>query len=651
MKGGGRAWIRNTTTLIIIGFLLAVTIIGYQRTRRSSSGVGSVDADAVGLSATDVAVGLYRGFRHTETAAGLPVFVLDSLRTLSFASGWQEIEGVRLQLYDKAGQEGPVLTAERASFNVDTKEARIEGAIHVEFPNGAFLNTDAGRYKSRSQTFTTEAPVLYVDGPTFGQAERASYDLADNRIKLEGNAAFRTDDGMLMVAPRVVYRRDESRVIFSHGVTLTQGLSRLDADRAEVELSKGDGPPQAMEFTGGVSSSTVVESTGALVEMWSERVRSERDARGNWQVRARTSGRWIEVRFIGGPDYYERTLRTLDMGAVVGGEGLVSLRAEDGVCLEEIPIEGPPRSAEAETARAWFNAGQVTDVEMDEQVKIRAAGVTATGQRARLVQSTGIVMLQRDPTGRHRVTLDSEKGRITCDEGTLYDREDRVEARGQVTGELRETGLFGSETEGEDAEPVRFAGEILQVTEDGDMYALRDNARVWQGQRLLLADDIEYRHETESVTALGHVRATFPANQMDPDASEEEDVIVTSRSLDYDADRGRAVFRGLVRYSDPKHSLAANRLTVDFDETNSISDVEAEGAVEINDLETGRRLTGQHAIREVSTQVITVTGSPAQLTDERGNVASGESLTWNQADGTVSIGGGTELIYYPEEQP
>ena len=46
-----------------------------------------------------------------------------------------------------------------------------------------------------------------------------------------------------------------------------------------------------------------------------------------------------------------------------------------------------------------------------------------------------------------------------------------------------------------------------------------------------------------------------------------------------------------------------------------------------------------------------MTGTPAQLTDNRGNVASGESLTWNQADGTVSIGGGTELIYYPEEQP
>jgi len=71
----------------------------------------------------------------------------------------------------------------------------------------------------------------------------------------------------------------------------------------------------------------------------------------------------------------------------------------------------------------------------------------------------------------------------------------------------------------------------------------------------------------------------------------------------------------------------------------------------VQDLVTGRRLTGSQARREVSSEVITVVGSPAQLIDERGNVASGEALTWNRADGTVTIDGSTELIYYPEETP
>ena len=69
------------------------------------------------------------------------------------------------------------------------------------------------------------------------------------------------------------------------------------------------------------------------------------------------------------------------------------------------------------------------------------------------------------------------------------------------------------------------------------------------------------------------------------------------------------------------------------------------------ELETGRRMTGQEARREVVEQMVTITGSPVRLSDPSGNVVSGSSLTWNQADGTVSVAGGTETIYYPEEKP
>jgi lipopolysaccharide export system protein LptA len=650
MSAASRAWIRHGSTLLIIGFLAAVTMIGYQRTRGNGSEIGSVDPEEVGIDPTDIAVGLYRGFQHTEFVMGKPAFILNSIKTLSRASGWQEIEGVRLQLF-REGEEGPVVTADSASYNIETREARLDGGIHVEFPSGAFLNTNAGRFDSRRQVFESEAPVLYVDGPTFGQAERAIYDLANDRVRLEGNAALRSEDGAMMTAPRILYQRAKKKVIFPDGVELTQGLSRLIAPMGTVSLAVSDGPPEEIELSGGVEVFTTVDTTGALVEMWAESVVSQRDPQGNWQVGARTDGRWITVRFLGGEDYFERTLKTLRLRAVIGPDGIISMKGERGVCLEEIPMEGPVRTAEAETARAWFNDGQITDVQFDGQVHVRADEVVATGVRARLVQASGLVMLQGDPTGRTRVGIDSPRGRMSCDQATLFDREGRVEARGKVQGELIDANLLGSTTTSEGAEPVRFAGENLEVRNGGEDFSLRDNARIWQGHRLLLADDIHYQHLQEAVEARGHVRATFPADQMDASAAADDDVVIVSRSLNYDALEGRAVFRGSVHYSDPKHALSANLLSVAFDENDEISDVVAEGKVEIKDLEVGRRLTGQHAQREVESQIIRVTGAPAQLMDERGNVASGESLTWNQADGTVTIDGGTELIYYPEEDP
>jgi lipopolysaccharide export system protein LptA len=127
--------------------------------------------------------------------------------------------------------------------------------------------------------------------------------------------------------------------------------------------------------------------------------------------------------------------------------------------------------------------------------------------------------------------------------------------------------------------------------------------------------------------------------------------VVVARSLDYDQASGSAVYRGNVRYSDPEHTLAAAELSVFFDHNNDITAVEAVGAVEIVILETNRRMTGQYARRDVAAGLMTVTGSPVRVSDPSGNEVSGSSLTWNLADGTVSVAGGTETIYYPEERP
>lgn len=633
----------------MVGFLLAVAVIGYQRSRGSKSEVGSVDPYEVGIDPTDIAVGLYRGFQHTETVAGQTIFILNSIRTLSRASGWQEIEGVRLQFFSE-GEDGPILTAESASFNVETREARLDGGIHVEFPTGAFLNTEAGRFQSRQQVFVSEAPVIYVDGDTYGQARQATYDLKKDRITLDGNAALRAEDGALLVAPKMVYHREEQRVVFPEGVELTRGLSVLRAPRGSVVLSEDEGGPESISLFDGVDIHSVADGTDAVVDVWARTVKVERDPQGRWQISANTIGPWIEVRFSGGPDYFERTMRTLDLGAVVGDEGLLSLEADLTVCLEDIPMEGPLRTAQGETARAWFTDGELTDVELSGAVEIRVDDTVATGSRVRMVQASELVMLQGDPTGRTRVGIDSPRGRMSCDRAALYQREEKVEARGKVQGELMNADLLGGSKSPGSKNPVRFAGELLDVEDDGNRFSLRNNSRIWQGEQILLADEVVLRHAEEEVSARGHVRATFPAAGMEED-DPVEDVVVDARSLDYDGISRRAVFRGSVHYADPEHSLAANRLTVFFDDNNEITDVEAEGAVEINDLVVGRRLTGTHALRSVATGVITVIGSPAQLTDERGNVASGDSLTWNQADGTVTVDGDTELTYYPEEEP
>jgi lipopolysaccharide export system protein LptA len=198
---------------------------------------------------------------------------------------------------------------------------------------------------------------------------------------------------------------------------------------------------------------------------------------------------------------------------------------------------------------------------------------------------------------------------------------------------------------------MHFAAKILDITEHGESYRLSEGSRVWQGQRLLIADDIVYRQSEEVVDASGHVRATLPSEQLGPDAESDDDVVVVSRSLHYDRLQGRATFKGNVRYSDGLYVLSATELSAAFDDDNHMTEIDALGEVELEELATGRTLQAQRATRDVGSRTVVATGSPVKLTDPTGTSVSSESLTWNQADGSVTVAGGTETVYYPEEEP
>ena len=76
----------------------------------------------------------------------------------------------------------------------------------------------------------------------------------------------------------------------------------------------------------------------------------------------------------------------------------------------------------------------------------------------------------------------------------------------------------------------------------------------------------------------------------------------------------------------------------------------ATGAVSIEEMGTGQTLTGNHAIRDVKTGIVVLTGEPAKAVDAEGNMLSGRSLTWDQPGGRVSVSEETETIYHTEEE-
>lgn len=642
-----RRSIRVVTAVLMVVSVAALVAVGVQRSRGLARPAGDRAGSLPEGKPGDPAVGVYTGFEYVETVAGRAIFALRSLRTLGRSSGWHEIEGVQLQLYD-AGVAGPLVTAAGASFNVETRDAELRGPIHVSFPGGATVTTQSGHFEASSRRFVTTSEVVFMNGTTVAESGRAMYQLSDHRLVL-ADGALLTSGGTTLEAPTIEYQRERQIIEFPEGCRVVQGEAWIAAPYAIAELTEADGPPRRISFQGGVEARDPGDGTRGASELSAESVVAERDAQGNWQVDASTTGDWASVVFRLGGTFYERRLRTRILRAVLGPQGPLNLRAEDGVCLDEIPIDGAPRSAEASTARVWFKNGQATDMELEQQVVIHGEDLEATGHRARFSAAAGVTMLHGDPGGLERAVVSSPRGRIACDEVQMNDRQGRLEARGKVQGFLHEVAILGSAAD-EPTVPMHLAAELLEITQSGAGYRLRDGARLWQGEHLLTADDVAYRQEGELLEASGHVRATFPASQVGSGGGGDGQVVIVARSLSYGRLAGEAVFRGDVRYSDPENVLSATELSAAFDPQNRIRKIEAIGDVELRELATGRTMTAQRAIRDIEQGTVHATGSPVRLEDATGSVVSSSSLTWNQADGSVTVAGGTETIYYPQEE-
>jgi len=648
MTPQARTWLRRGTTAMIVATLAVVVTMGVQRSRHITGPVGEgLDPD-FGGEPDDPAIGVYTGFEYVESIAGQVIFALRSVRTLGKSSGWHEIEGIQLQLYDE-GQPGPVVTAMGASFNIQTRDARLRGPINVIFPDGASLTADSGYFEASSRRFVTDSKVLFMSGETVAEAGRAMYFLGANRIVLDEDAIV-TSGGTSLLATRIVYERDKHKIVFPTGCRVIQGAAWITAPEAVMELSGPDGSPERIEFGGGVDAFHPGNSDGGAIEAWAERVVGTKDARGNWQLDATTGGDWITVTLTFGKTFFERRIQTQLLRGVIGPDGPLNLRSDRWTCIREIPHEGEPRWVEARSARVWFVGGQVTDMELDQDVVIRGEGIVAKGYRARFATAAGVTMLHGNPTGPVRALVTSDRGRVTSDQIQIFDREGRLEARGNVQGQLQDVAILGADAD-QAKEPMHFAANVLEITGNGTKYRLREGARVWQGRRLLIADDLTFDRETEVVLASGHVRATFPADQLHAQSESDDDVVVVARSLRYDRPGRFATFKGNVRYSDPGYVLSAAELSARFDDEDTITEIEAIGDVEMKELATGRTMLAQRAARDVDEGTVHATGTPVKLTDADGTTVSSSSLTWNQADGSVTVAGGTETVYYPEEEP
>jgi len=645
-----RVWIRWATWLAMVFVVGAIVIIAVQRSRLLRPAV--VRLGAPSGEGGGQAVGVSEGFEFTESVSGKTLFILNAARTLGLSSGWTRIEDVRFRWFGQDDSQVE-LSCDSARFNPQTRDAELIGAVHIRLPSGAFMDTPRGHFDASTQSVRSETHVVFSDGETVGEAGNALYVLSTGKVVLGGGVVVGERSGRILKAPSVRFDRRSGWATFPEGIDLAGPSMRVTAPRATVKLDEEKRDPRQIVLEGGVHIRSATLPEGGSFTAWAEKIRAIRDAGGQWQVLATTSGPWVELNLVDTPDSVLRRLQNWRLLAVVGDEGPIKAVFETRLCVEDVPRRAMPRWASATGGQLWFENGDPASFEMTGEVWLRVEGYTVTGDTARFLANEEKVIISSDPAQRRRATVRSGDLQVSAERVEGLRGGGSVHAEGDVQGIVTKGSFLGATSAREAGGPIRFASDRLDIKEGGGAATLRGGARIWQAERLLLADEITMHRAGERLEAAGNVRLTVPARQFNPDAPEGKEALIIAQSLVYDRKVGTIEIQGNVRYMDPMYLMSCSALQAKLGEKNRVDVIDAEGNVDIQDLVENRHMQGEKAHYEQATRLLEMTGHPVRLLDSKNNLITGSSLTWDRAAGTVSISGGegspTETIYHPEE--
>jgi LPS export ABC transporter protein LptC len=144
------------------------------------------------------------GFTLSETHDGKRLWVLRADRALRFPEEPHvELEGVRLDFYDSAGEVSSRLTSQRGVVDEKTEDLTAKGKVLVISTAGDTLETEELHYNREEELITGPDRVRLAkpDQILTGVGFRSKPDLSDYRVERDVQITYLDRDGTLEEGP------------------------------------------------------------------------------------------------------------------------------------------------------------------------------------------------------------------------------------------------------------------------------------------------------------------------------------------------------------------------------------------------------------------------------------------------------------------
>jgi lipopolysaccharide export system protein LptA len=615
------------------------------------------------------------GFTFSQTEGGRTSYTVRAKTYLGVKDDNKSmLEDVDVTVYGKTPQDpNRTITGSHCTYDQDTNDFQCNGNVHLQMDERTTIRTEELVYNHRDGVATSPQRAYLDREGTTGQADRFEYGLNSGLLKLDGNVRIETAEHTVLQMQSGVFQQKENWATMSGGVYIqtpnawvrgTSGRADLvprtfKAKNITIEDNvTGESHPKAsqevLKLRADWLDAAISPAGTAEVVKTRGKVEIEKTAAG---VHQRLSGGEIDSTLTSGRvDALEARQdarmvmgmdQTLESSQIwTNSSGSVQTKDKSILTVGDSTIEGREFLIENGEEEVTFNTSRRatlkkgTDQESSAD-QTRARFDNRSNMLLQLVQTGNFQFRTPQYQGRAQSGQFIDGGNIVTLTGSavVNDSEKRLEA-----AEIRLNQNDNSFVATKNASTLmkntdeQILVRAARVEGGADSMLYTGNVQLWRGDTYVKA---------ERLTASGQGGQAAQSQQSSKVHAEAapngrvqsnlQNVRATSDTLDYDESKGTIHYTGRVRAQKQDMILDAPDVTVHFQDKN-VTDMVGTGGVKVT--RSDQTGSGDRAVYEQATELVTLTGKNAQVRDSERGLVQGPTVTMRNKGHNVLVQSG-----------
>jgi LPS export ABC transporter protein LptC/lipopolysaccharide transport protein LptA len=603
------------------------------------------------------------GFSYSRTEGGRTQFIVHAKQSVAYKDNKYMLEDVNVTVFGNTEQEpARNIRGKNCTYDQDTSDFECTGNVEIQLDHRTIVRTDQLIYNNRDGIASGPGHATLEQDGTIGQAGSMEYGVSTGLLKLFGGVNIQTPDHTEVQASTALFHQKENWTTMSDGVLIKSANGWIQGQNGRADLEPGTYRPKTITLDGNVSGET--QPNGApdrwkFQAGWFDAVISQGGAiervktRGNVQLeksgeaKQRLTGDEMDTTFQDGKiDHLEArdnaqmllgSDQTLAAPTIwTNAVGSIQTNGKSTLTVGDSTIDGRDFVIENGKDVVTFTTSHpATLTKARDQVsssdQTRARFNSQTNMLIELIQSGNFQFQDPERRGRAQTARFEDEGTIITLTGSalVTDAQTRLEApeirlnqkNNSFVATKNVTSVMKNPQEQLLIKASRAEGGAESVVYTG-------NVQLWRGDAYVKADRL---------TAVGQERQTsrvraeaLPGNRVQ---SILQNVRATSETLDYDGTLGYIRYTGHVVAQKQDMILNTPDMVVNLQD-NNVTEIVAAGGVTIT--RADQRGKGERAVYDVMSDIVTLTGDPAEVQDKEG-LSRGTVLTIRKKQESVSV--------------